>query len=191
MSMSSSDDDAREPSEASSASSSPPPPPPPPDPNWPKRGARAWASLANTDPHAVWSFQGWAINNAEKARDMMHGERQQQHHKRSFLSHTHARARAQAMRERERARLTQTGSQLSRCMWCIIILHAGFIGATPSGRFSIIDMASDGRGEWHNLLTNAATGERDEVPFLSSRKSPDPISTEGFLCFPYTIRETV
>ena len=39
----------------------------------------------------------------------------------------------------------------------------GFIGATPPGRFSIIDMASDGRGEWHNLLTNGATGERDEI----------------------------
>ena len=55
--------------------------------------------------------QGWAINNAEKARDMMHG----------------------------------------------------FIGAAPAGRFSIIDMASDGRGEWHDLITSAATGERDEV----------------------------
>ena len=70
-------------------------PPAPPDPNWPRRGAKAWASLANTDPHAVWSFQGWAINNADKARDMMHG----------------------------------------------------FIGAVPKGQFSIIDMASDGRGE--------------------------------------------
>ena len=79
-----------------------PPPPAPPDPNWPKRGAKAWASLANTDPKAVWSFQGWAINNADKARDMMHG----------------------------------------------------FIQAVPPGQFSIIDMASDGRGEWHAWLTN-------------------------------------
>jgi hypothetical protein len=80
----------------------PPPPPAPPDPNWPRRGAKAWASLANTDKDAVWSFQGWAINNADKARDMMHG----------------------------------------------------FIGAVPKGQFSIIDMASDGRGEWHGWLTN-------------------------------------
>ena len=79
-----------------------PPPPAPPDPNWPRRGAKAWASLANTDKDAVWSFQGWAINNADKARDMMHG----------------------------------------------------FIGAVPKGQFSIIDMASDGRGEWHGWLKN-------------------------------------
>lgn len=80
----------------------PAPPSAPTDPNWPIRGAKAWASLANTDKDAVWSFQGWAINNADKARDMMHG----------------------------------------------------FIGAVPKGQFSIIDMASDGRGEWHSWLTN-------------------------------------
>ena len=74
----------------------PPPTLPPHDPSWKVRGAKAWASLSRTDPDAVWSYQGWAILNADSARDMMHG----------------------------------------------------FISAVPKGRFSIIDMAYDGRGEW-------------------------------------------
>ena len=81
------------------------PPPPPPDPSWPKRGAKAWESLSRTDPDAVWSFQGWAINNADKARDMMHG----------FISAVE--------------------------------------NARGPGHFSIIDMASDGRGEWPAWMT--------------------------------------
>ena len=92
----------------------PPPPPPPPDPSWPKRGAKAWESLSRTDPDAVWSFQGWAINNADKARDMMHG----------FISAVE--------------------------------------NASGPGHFSIIDMASDGRGEWPAWLTTF-DGQPDPV----------------------------
>lgn len=97
-------------------SGGPPAPPPPPDPNWPKRGAAAWGSLANTDPKAVWSFQGWAINNADQARDMMHG----------------------------------------------------FIGAVPAGQFSIIDMASDGRGECghHFVIQSSSSLMQSSSSFL-------------------------
>ena len=67
---------------------------------WSKRGEKAWASLANTDPSAIWSYQGWAILNAKHAQDMI----------------------------------------------------SGFVGAVPPGRFNVIDMAFDGKGEWKDWL---------------------------------------
>jgi hypothetical protein len=38
-----------------------PPQPVVPDPTWMRRGAAAYGGLNRTDPHAVWSFQGWAF----------------------------------------------------------------------------------------------------------------------------------
>jgi alpha-N-acetylglucosaminidase len=76
------------------------PPPPKPPGYWSKRGEKAWASLSNSDPDAIWSYQGWAILNANGSSDMM----------------------------------------------------AGFVGAVPPGRISIVDMASDGSGEWRDWL---------------------------------------
>ena len=84
--------------------SSPTPPPPPPDPSWAARGQKAWDSLSNTDPDAIWSYQGWAILNAEKSRGMIEA----------------------------------------------------FVGAVPAGRFNVIDMAFDGRGEWDDWVKPGA-----------------------------------
>ena len=50
-----------------------PPLPPKPPGYWSKRGEKAWASLSNSDPDAIWSYQGWAILNAKGSSDMMAG----------------------------------------------------------------------------------------------------------------------
>ena len=74
---------------------------PPADPAWAARGRAVYTALNRTDPDAIWSYQGWAINGWDNDPGKVAGFR-------------------------------------------------GFVDSAPPGKFSIVDMSYDGRGQWRD-----------------------------------------
>ena len=80
-----------------------------------RRAAAAYQGLNRTDPHAVWSYQGWAI----------------------------LKWRSQEQRARFKA----------------------VVAAVPEGKFNVIDMDTNGAGQWKNWGNYSFFGARSHLRF--------------------------